>query len=277
MMAKRLLTILPKLTFNEMLEITKIYSISGINSDNGLITKRPFRNPHHTISANSMIGGGRIPKPGEVSLAHNGVLFLDELPEFNRNVLEVLRGPLEDKKVLVSRVYGSYEFPCKFMLIASMNPCPCGYLGDKDKECKCTEKQIQAYRSKLSGPLLDRIDMHIEVPNIKLEYFDDSIEENSEIIKERVDRARNIQLKRYRKLNIYSNSELDNKLIDDFCILSKNAENILKKYFEKMNLTVRAYTKILKISRTIADLGGMDKITEEHLLEAIQYRSLDKR
>ena len=277
MMAKRILTILPDLTFEEALEITKIYSITGKINNDHLITYRPFRNPHHTISPNSMIGGGRVPKPGEISLAHNGVLFLDELPEFNRNVLEVLRGPLEDRKVLVSRVQASYTYPCNFMLVASMNPCPCGYLGDKEKECKCTEKQIQVYRSRISGPLLDRIDMHIEVPNVKFNHFDNDDEEKSIKIKERVDKARKIQLERYKEYGIFSNSELDSKLINKFCKLNSHSKEILKKYFEKLNLSARAYSRVLRVARTIADLDNSQNIKEEHLLEALQYRSLDKR
>ena len=278
MMAKRILTILPDLSFEEALEITKIYSISGkIKNNDGIITSRPFRSPHHTISPNSMIGGGRIAKPGEISLAHNGVLFLDELPEFNRSVLEVLRGPIEDGKVLISRVHSSYVYPCNFMLVASMNPCPCGYLGDESKECKCTVKQIENYRSKISGPLLDRIDIHIEVPNVKFDNFEDVKSESSCKIKERVDRARNIQLERYKDYDIYSNSELDNKLINKFCGLNTNSKKILKQYFEKLNLSARAYSRILKVARTIADLDGERLIKEEHILEALQYRNLDKK
>ena len=203
MMAKRILTILPDLSFEEALEITKIYSISGKIKDSGIITERPFRSPHHTISPNSMIGGGKIPRPGEISLAHNGVLFLDELPEFNKVALEVLRGPLEDREVMISRVQASYVYPCNFMLVSSMNPCPCGYLGDKDRECRCTDKQIETYRNKISGPLLDRIDMHIEVPNVKFDNFESKSAESSEQIKIRVDKARKLQLDRYKDYGIY--------------------------------------------------------------------------
>jgi magnesium chelatase family protein len=276
MMAKRILTILPNLTFEESLEITKIYSISGKLPVEGLVTTRPFRNPHHTISDISLIGGGRIPKPGEVSLAHNGVLFLDELPEFKKQTLEALRLPLEDKNVLISRVQGSYLYPCNFMLVASMNPCPCGYLGDKDKECKCTDKQILDYRNRISGPLLDRIDMHIEVPKVKIDNFENKKQETSAQIRERVNKARYIQINRYKDYGIYSNSELNSKLLERFCILSNNCKTILNKYFEKLKLSARSYSRILKLARTIADLDNSENIREEHILEAIQYRSLDK-
>ncbi len=277
MMAKRILTILPDLSFEEALEITKIYSISGKIKDSGIITERPFRSPHHTISPNSMIGGGKIPRPGEISLAHNGVLFLDELPEFNKVALEVLRGPLEDREVMISRVQASYVYPCNFMLVSSMNPCPCGYLGDKDRECRCTDKQIETYRNKISGPLLDRIDMHIEVPNVKFDNFESKSAESSEQIKIRVDKARKLQLDRYKDYGIYSNSELNTKLINKFCKLSESSKNILKSYFEKLHLSARAYSRVLKVARTIADLDNSNIIKDEHILEALQYRSLDKK
>lgn len=277
MLAKRIPTILPDLTFEESLEITKIYSISGMMKNNVFITKRPFRNPYHTASISSLIGGGKIPKPGEISLAHNGVLFLDEFPEFNRNILEALRVPMEDKNVLISRVYGSYNYPCKFMLVASMNPCPCGYLGDKQRKCKCSPYQIENYKNRLSGPLLDRIDLHIEVPTVKFENFENNNQETSEQIRRRVNSAREIQLKRYKKYGIYSNSELDSKLINKFCRLDNQSKLILKKYFQKQNLSVRAYSKILKVARTIADLDNSRDIKCNHILEAVQYRGLDKR
>ena len=277
MMAKRVLTILPDLSFEESLEITKIYSIVGKIPNGKLITKRPFRSPHHTISISGMIGGGAIPKPGEISLAHNGVLFLDELPEFNKANLEVLREPLEDRKVLISRVQGSYEYPCNFMLIASMNPCPCGYLGDKNIECKCTQKQIENYRNRISGPLLDRIDIHINVPNVKFENFADSNQQSSNDIRERVNNARKIQFNRYVKHNIYTNSQLNFNLIEKFCTLNTSSKNILKKYFVKKNLSARAYSRILKIARTIADLDEANNIQDNHILEALQYRCLDRK
>ena len=269
MMAKRVSTILPDMTFNEALEVTKIHSIAGKMINNGLIKNRPFRNPHHTISQIGLIGGGRIPKPGEISLAHNGVLFLDELPEFNKNTLEVLRGPLEDKKVSVSRIYGTLTYPCNFMLIASMNPCPCGYYGRKDKNCTCTEWQIKRYKSKISGPLLDRIDIQVNVLNTKYSDFEANEAECSSSIRERVNKARKIQNERYKRDNIYSNSELSPKLIEEFCKMDLECKNILEKYFEKLKLSARAYSRILKVSRTIADLESCEILNKNHVLEAI--------
>ena len=221
--------------------------------------------------------GGSIPKPGEVSLAHNGVLFLDELPEFKRSSLEVLRGPLEDRNVSISRVQSSLTYPCNFMLVASMNPCPCGYFGDKERECKCTEQQIINYRNRISGPLLDRIDIHVEVSNVNFESFSNSNEESSEQIKERVNKARNIQKERYKEYGIFSNSELTSKLIDKICVLKPSSLAILEKYFKKNSLSARSYSKILKVARTIADLDGSKDIKDVHILEALRYRSLDKR
>lgn len=277
MMAKRVKTILPDLTFEEALEITKIYSVSGNMQDNFLITKRPFRSPHHTISANALIGGGRIPKPGEISLSHSGVLFLDELPEFNRSSLEVLRGPLEDKVVNISRVGASISYPCNFMLVASMNPCPCGYFGSKEKACKCTEFQIKNYRSRISGPILDRIDIQVQVSNIKYDELDKNVEEeSSKTIRERVNRARKIQIERYKDLGFFCNSELNVKFLDEFCKLDKSSYEILKMASDKMNLSSRGYSKILKVSRTIADLEGVENIKEEHILEALQYRGFEE-
>jgi len=276
MIAKRLPTILPDLTFEESLEITKIHSIAGKLGENSLITQRPFRSPHHTISANGLIGGGKIPKPGEISLSHYGVLFLDELLEFNRNTLEVLRGPLEDRVVTISRVGASLTYPCNFMLIASMNPCPCGYLGSKEKACTCTQKQKDNYRARLSGPLLDRFDIHLQVPSIDYKKLRVKPGESSEEIKKRVDKARKIQLERYKDENIYSNSELTPKLMDEYCKLDNESNEILNKAFEKLNLSARAYSKILKVARTIADLDGSENIQKIHLVEAIQYRSFDR-
>lgn len=277
MMAKRVVTILPDLSFEEALEVTKIYSISGKNPEKSIVTERPFRSPHHTISATSMVGGGNIPKPGEISLAHNGVLFLDELPEFKRESLESLRGPLEDKKILISRLQASYSYPCNFMLVASMNPCPCGYFGDKNRNCKCTKEQIQKYKNRVSGPLLDRIDIHIEVPNVKFENFSHSKEESSEEIKFRIDKARKIQKERYLEYGIYTNSDLTIKMTEQFCKLKSSCKNILEKYFSKNNLSARSYSKILKVSRTIADLDNSENIDDKHILEALRYRLFDKR
>ena len=278
MMARRVTTILPDLTFEEALQITKIHSIAGkIKSENdALITKRPFRSPHHTISPNGIIGGGKIPKPGEISLAHNGVLFLDELPEFGRNTLEVLRGPLEDRIVTISRVGATLTYPCNFMLIASMNPCPCGYYGSTERECTCDIRKRLAYKSRISGPLLDRIDIQIEVPSVKYKNFNSGNSESSEDIKKRVDKARAIQNERYKDYQIFSNSELTPKLIQKFCILTPDAEMIMQKSFEKFKFSARAYSRILKLARTIADLDGKEKIEMIHITEAIQYRCLDK-
>ncbi|MBQ7410155.1 MAG: YifB family Mg chelatase-like AAA ATPase [Clostridia bacterium] len=276
MLAKRLPTILPDLSFEEALEITKIHSIAGILNKGNLISKRPFRSPHHTITENGLIGGGRIPRPGEISLAHLGVLFLDELLEFNKNTLEVLRGPLEDRVVNISRVGINITYPCNFMLIASMNPCPCGYYGSKIKECTCTERQRILYRSRLSGPMLDRFDIHIKVPQIDYKKMSDRKGKASCEIKERVNNARKLQQKRYKELSIYSNSELTPGLIEKYCVLTKSTREILNNSIEKLNLSTRAYSKILKVSRTIADLDGRENIETEDVLEAIQYRSLDK-
>lgn len=276
MMARRVPTILPNLSFEESLEITKIHSIAGLINKDGLINKRPFRSPHHTISPNGLIGGGKIPKPGEISLSHYGVLFLDELPEFNRNTLEVLRGPLEDRMVSISRVNASVTYPCNFMLIASMNPCPCGYFGSKEKECVCSKKEREKYISKISGPLLDRIDIHIEVPSVK--YKDLSVHkgETSEEIKKRVNKARKIQIERYKGYGIFSNSELTPKLIEKFCKLDEQSQEIFNNFFEKLKFSARAYSRILKLARTIADLDNSENIEINHITEAIQYRSLDK-
>lgn len=275
-LSRRLPTILPDLSFKEALEITKIHSIAGILKDSGLVLERPFRSPHHTISENGLIGGGRIPKPGEISLAHLGILFLDELLEFNKNTLEVLRGPMEDREVSISRVGINVIYPANFMLVASMNPCPCGYYGSKIKECTCTTRQRNLYTSKLSGPLLDRFDIQIPVYPVNYKELENQKEEKSEKIKERVNKARNIQMIRYREYEIFSNSELTPKLIEKFCILDENSKKILESSFNKLNLSARAYSKILKVARTIADLENKENIEEEHILEAIQYRSLDK-
>ena len=276
MMARRVPTILPNLSFEESLEITKIHSIAGLVNEEGLVNKRPFRSPHHTISPNGLIGGGKIPKPGEISLSHYGVLFLDELPEFNRNTLEVLRGPLEDRNVSISRVNASVTYPCNFMLIASMNPCPCGYFGSKEKECTCTTKEREKYINKISGPLLDRIDIHIEVPSVKYKDLSGNKGESSEEIRKRVNDARSIQMKRYKDYGIFSNSELTPKLIEKFCALDYKSQEVFNNFFEKLKFSARAYSRILKLARTIADLDNSENIEINHITEAIQYRSLDK-
>ena len=279
MLARRLPTILPDLSFEEALEITKIHSVAGtLKSDIPLITTRPFRAPHHTISGVSLVGGGRIPKPGEISLAHYGVLFLDELTEFQKSTLEVLRGPLEDRQVTVSRVNGTFTYPANFMFSASMNPCPCGYYGSKEKECTCSETAISKYMGKISGPLLDRIDICIEVSQVKYSKLDSNEKiETSEEIKKRVDKARKIQLGRYKNNKILSNSELTPKLIDKYCKLDTNGKKILENAFNKLKLSARAYGRILKVARTIADLEASENIQVKHIAEAIQYRSIDRK
>jgi len=277
MLARRMSTILPNLTFDEALEITKIHSIAGELKED-LITKRPFRSPHYTVSTSSMIGGGRIPKPGEISLAHYGILFLDELPEFNKSTLEVLRGPLEDRKVTISRVATTVTYPSNFMLVASMNPCECGYYGSDIKKCTCNPNSIRRYVSKISGPMLDRIDLHIGVKPVEYEKLAlNKKTETSKEIKERVDEARKIQIKRYKNLGILCNAELDSSLLDEFCKLDKKSRKIMEKAFERFGLSARAHDKILKIARTIADLDKSERIQYKHIAEAIQYRSLDTK
>lgn len=277
LLAKCFSSILPPLTFEESIELTKIYSISSlVNSNRPLITQRPFRSVHHTASAVGIIGGGTNPKPGEITLAHRGVLFLDEFVEFPRGVLEVLRQPLEDGKIVIARAKMRLEFPSDFILLAAMNPCPCGYLGDSEKNCTCTEHQIKQYRSKLSGPMLDRIDIVIDVPRLKInELMENSaIEaETSEQIRARVVKARNIQLKRYKGLGIYTNSELTPKLIRKYCKLDEDGSMILKGAVKKFNMSARAYDRVLKLARTIADLGGSENIQAKHIAQAVNYRS----
>ncbi len=278
MLAQRISTILPDMNFEESLEVTKIHSIAGMTKNNQIITKRPFRSPHHTASKISLVGGGKESKPGEISLAHRGILFLDELPEFNKNTLEVLRVPLEDRKVLISRANKNYEYPANFMLIASMNPCPCGYYGSNEKECTCSSNEINKYLRKISGPLLDRIDLQVEVSSIDYtKIANKSKEESSKEIKFRVNKARKIQEERYKEYNIYSNSELTPNLIERYCHLDEASKIMLEKAFEKLNLSSRAYSRILKVARTIADLNDKENITINEIAEAIQYRSLDKK
>ena len=278
MLAKCLPTILPDMNFEESIETTKIHSVVGlILSDSALIVTRPFRNPHHTISDAGLIGGGQIPRPGEVSLSHNGVLFLDELPEFRKNVLEVLRQPLEEGKVTISRAATSLTYPARFMLVAAMNPCPCGYYSDPNNECTCTIPQIQRYRSKISGPLMDRIDIHIEVPAVKYrDLANRNAGESSRDIKKRVDAARKIQLNRFKGMKLYSNAQMSNRHIKKFCQIDEASQKLLEMAIDKFGLSARAYTRILKVARTIADIEGKENIEAAHLSESIQYRTLDR-
>lgn len=279
MLARRLPTILPELTFEEALEVTKIHSIAGILPRGAsLIKSRPFRSPHHTISETALVGGGAMPKPGEISLAHYGVLFMDELPEFSKKSLEVLRQPLEDGFITISRINASLTYPAKTTLICAANPCKCGKFLDADNQCTCTPMQIRQYLGRLSGPLLDRMDIHIEVASVKYRELDSgSGGEKSSVIRERVDRARKIQLERYKGLNIYSNSQLQPAMLNKFCRLDEKGRNILKNAFEKLGLSARAHSRIIKVSRTIADMDKSDDIKPMHLAEAIQYRSLDRK
>jgi magnesium chelatase family protein len=279
MLAKRLPTILPALEFEEALEITKIHSVAGLTGKNGLVTERPFKSPHHTVSQAGLIGGGSIPKPGEVSLAHLGVLFLDELPEFDRSVLEVLRQPMEDKQVTISRAASSLTFPANFTLVASMNPCPCGYFGSQ-RECKCSPMQIQRYVGKISGPLMDRIDIHVDVPAVKFNELRGTNSgppaDPSAAIRDRVIQARERQLKRFSGNGVFSNSAMTSRQIREFCALNAESESLLEKAMQRQGLSARAHDRILKVARTIADLAGSDAIGPEHLSEAINYRSLDR-
>lgn len=278
MLAKRLPTIMPDMMLEESIETTKIYSVCGlIPVKNPIISTRPFRAPHHTSSYASLVGGGSMPKPGEVSLAHNGVLFMDELPEFHRNVLESLRQPLEDGYVTVSRINSSIRFPSKFMLVCAMNPCPCGFFTDPKKECHCTPPRIQKYLSKISGPLLDRIDIHIDVPPVRYkELSDESYSESSERIKQRVECARQTQLERFKDDGIFSNSQMNYKLIRKYCRLDEISRNLLKTAITELGFSARCYDKILKVARTIADIEGKPYIASDHVSEAIQYRGLDR-
>ena len=277
MLAKRLATILPALTLAEAIETTRVHSVMGLMDGRALIVTRPFRSPHHTISDAGLIGGGTIPKPGEVSLAHHGVLFLDELPEFRKNVLEVLRQPLEEMRITISRAVGSITYPANVMLVAAMNPCPCGFLGDPAKECTCSALQVQRYRAKISGPLLDRIDIQVEVPAVRYkELADQSTGETSETIRARVDRARDVQLARFSGRKIFCNAQMSPRDLKRFCKTDTSAEKLLETAMAKLGLSARAYTRILKVARTIADLDGLPDITSAQVAEAIQYRSLDR-
>jgi magnesium chelatase family protein len=279
MMARRLPTILPDLTFEEALETTKIYSVMGLlKNGTPLLASRPFRAPHHTISDAGLIGGGQTPRPGEVSLAHNGVLFLDESPEFKKNVLEVLRQPLEDGRVTISRATGSLSFPARFILVIAFNPCPCGYLGDLKHNCTCTPAQVQRYESRLSGPLLDRIDMHLEVPAVPYKEMKEGHRgEPSAVVKERVEQARTLQKNRYaRRKNFYCNGQMTPKDLKKFCRLDRESEKLIENVVERLGLSARSYHRILKISRTIADLDSSETLQANHIAEAIQYRRLDR-
>ncbi len=278
MLAKRIPTILPRLSFEEAIETTKVFSVMGLlGGGSALVALRPFRSPHHTVSDAGLIGGGTIPRPGEVSLAHNGVLFLDELPEFKKNALEVLRQPLEDRKVTISRAATSLTYPASFMLVAAMNPCPCGYYGDSHHECTCIIPQIQRYRSKISGPLLDRIDIHIEVPAVRYkELSSEASGESSKEIQLRADRAREIQRERFNRSKIYCNAQMSPRQIRKYCQVNEEGYKLLEMAIDRLGLSARAYTRILKLSRTIADLEGKEDISPAHISEAIQYRSLDR-
>jgi len=280
MLAKRIPTIMPPMTLLEALETTKIHSVAGKigNESHGLVAHRPFRSPHHTISDVALVGGGSVPQPGEISLAHNGVLFLDELPEFKRSVLEVLRQPLEERKIAISRARFSIEYPANFMLVASMNPCPCGYYNHPTKDCICPAGSVHRYMSKISGPLLDRIDLHIEITPVA---FDDltsgRMGESSELVRKRVFQARLLQRERFaRYQGIHSNAMMESQMIREICKIDKPSENLLKRAITVLRLSARAYDRILKVSRTIADLSECDRIMPEHVAEAIQYRSLDR-
>lgn len=279
MLAKCVTGIMPKMTYEEGVEVTKIHSVSGlILPEDGMVKTRPFRSPHHTASIFSLTGGGAKATPGEVSLAHNGVLFLDEMPEYNRKALEALRQPIEDGRISIARVNKSVVYPARFMLIASMNPCPCGYYGSKVKKCTCTDREIANYVSKISGPLLDRIDLYVAVDTINYEEFRSrQVAEDSKTVRARVEKAREIQIKRFKEYGIYTNSQMSNALVKRFCTIDEDSEYLIKNMFEEKNPSPRTVTRILKTARTIADLAGNDKIAFEDVAEAIQFKSLDKK
>lgn len=280
MLAKCFPSILPDMTFEEALEVTKIHSVSGtLDVKEGIVCRRPFRSPHHTASLVSLTGGGKNSKPGEISLAHHGVLFLDEMPEYERHTIETLRQPLEDRKITVARANQTLTYPADFILIASMNPCPCGHYGSKLVDCKCSPIQIHKYLSRLSGPLMDRVDIHIEVDNVTYTDLTDkeSNEEESAIIKQRVDRARKKQIDRLKNEKVYCNASMSVKACNKYCALDKESDLILRQAFERLKLSARGYNRILRVARTIADLADCESITFEHIAEAIQYRSLDKK
>ena len=279
MLAKRIPSILPDMTFNEIIETTKIHSIAGVLSKNSpLVCTRPFRSPHHTGSPAGLSGGGTIPHPGELSLAHNGVLFLDELSEFSRSTMEVMRQPIEDGVVTISRVKGSISYPCSVMLVAAMNPCPCGYFGHPTRKCTCTPKMVSKYLSKISGPMLDRLDLHVEVPAVDFDNLTSNVQnETSEKIKKRVNEARQIQNLRYKNTQIKCNAKITADILQKSCMITPKAQNLLKIAFEKLGMSARAYDRILKIGRTIADLDKSETIDTQHISEALQYRSLDRK
>ncbi len=279
MLARRIPTILPVMTLEEALETTKIYSVAGLlTSGDSLVTQRPFRSPHHTISNAGLCGGGTHPKPGEVSLSHNGVLFLDELPEFDRSVLEILRQPLEDGAVTIARAAGSLSYPARFMLVASMNPCPCGYYSDPVKACTCSPNMINRYLQKISGPLLDRIDIHLEVPRIKHEeMLGKGVGESSKYIRERVEQARLRQQQRFAGTSLHCNAHMQTRQIRQYCVTTDEAKEMLRAAIAQLNLSARAYDRILKVARTIADLDAAEVIQLQHIAEAIQYRALDRK
>ncbi|BCR06997.1 ATP-dependent protease [Desulfuromonas versatilis] len=279
MLARRIATILPAQSFAEALETTKIHSITGLlPQQDAVVAVRPFRSPHHTISDAGLIGGGPHPKPGEVSLAHNGVLFLDELPEFKKNVLEMLRQPLEDGQVTISRAAQTLTYPASFMLVAAMNPCPCGYQGDPQHDCTCTPLMVQRYRTRISGPLLDRIDLHVEVPRVPHKDLADPVDaEPSEQVRGRVDAAREVQLGRLKQYGLHANAQMQARHIRKFCAVDQAGQQLLEMVTDRLGLSARTYTRVLKVARTIADLAGSEQIQQPHLAEAIQYRSLDRR
>jgi len=279
MLAKRLPSILPDMTFEESLETTKLYSIAGILPDKvSLIRTRPFRSPHHTVSPAGLSGGGTVPRPGEISLAHNGVLFLDELPEFSRRAMEVMRQPMEDGTITISRVAGSLSYPCSVMLVCAMNPCPCGFFGHPTKECTCPKGSAARYLAKVSGPLLDRLDIHVEVPPVDFDKLSsDEKSESSEEIRQRVNAARKIQQKRFEGSGISSNARMDAAMTKEFCRPTAAAMVLLEQAFERLGLSARAYDKVLRVARTVADLQGSEAIDVPHIAQAIQFRSLDRK
>lgn len=279
MLAKRISTIMPAMTFRESIETTNVHSVCGlVTKNNPLVTARPFRSPHHTISGAGLSGGGTVPRPGEISLAHNGILFLDELPEFTRQALEILRQPLEDRQVTISRASGTVTYPCSFMLIAAMNPCPCGYKGHPTRKCICSDKQSHSYINRISGPLLDRFDIHVEVAPVEYGHLSSSAkEESSAAIRERVQAAREVQQKRFRGTDITCNARITPDIFHEVCPITDDGNELMKNVFEKMGLSARAYDRIVKVARTIADMDGSEIIGKKHIAQAVQFRSLDRK